>query len=79
MKTDWKLETVYFLVSFAGASYIRRFLIDHAGASAALSVCVRRTNVARAGAKEMMVRGPAPLPSTTGLPHVVPSADTCTV
>ena len=34
-----------------GASKIRRFLTDHAGASGTVSVCVMRTNFARVGAK----------------------------
>ena len=58
---------------------MRRFLIDHAGASEAVSVCVIRMNLARVGANAMVVCAPSPLPSATGLLHVVPSVDVWTL
>ena len=58
-----------------GGQHVR---IDHAGASATVSVCVIRRNFARVGAKVTVVCAPSPLPSATGLLHVVPSVDTCT-
>ena len=61
-----------------GAAYPRRFEIDQAGASVPGSVCVRRTNLARAGGNVIDVRELSPLPSATGWLHVVPSVDVWT-
>ena len=72
----------YLPAIFARASNTRRFRIDHGGASAMLSVCVIRTNWARAGAKAIVrvrpgsLRLPPPACSTSCRPST-PAPSSC--
>ena len=59
-------------------AYTRKLSTDHGTGLSVLSVCVIRMNLARTGLNVATVVAGEPLPSATGVPHALPSIDTCT-
>ena len=59
-------------------AYTRKLSTDHGRGLSALSVCVIRMNLARTGLNVATVVAGEPFPSATGVPHALPSIDTCT-